>query len=483
MNKAFKIVYSAIFFAVCAAPLAMLPFVKSNAEIEKKELAEMPSYIKDGSLNTDFSVQFEEWFNDRIPLRSEILSAANFVKGQILGTSSSNVISGRDGWLFYDNEKLDYMDTNAMSDARIRQAAITLSLIEEQVKAKGGRFTFVPMPNKASVYGEYMPFCYRQADENNLSRLCKELDRLGVNYTNMKKVMTDNKKLGVYHKRDSHWNYLGALIGYNAIMESLGAPHKSYSNCEYTVTKTWRGDLDKLLYPAGGFLDNQYYLDIEYDPFTFVTPAGVKDPPAQLELIMSDKEEGDDRFTIRSKGGPKDSKLYMARDSFGRALLPLMMDNYAQSTFERTDCPEISTLADGTDVVYEIVERNLKNLVSTAPYMYAPKRTDITSQFVAEDGSMSVSFSNEGYGCRIFGVFSDNADLGDGRVYVTLTGQNGSFTYEAFPIYDTKLLEGEDHNGFSMLIDPSEGLSGEYKLTVTCNNIDYNGDTVNIVKK
>ena len=98
MKKAFKIAYAALFFAVCATPLALMPFVKSNAEIEKKALTEMPSFVSDGKINTDFSTQFESWFNDRLPLRSQLLSAANLVKGELLSSPSSNVISGSDGY-------------------------------------------------------------------------------------------------------------------------------------------------------------------------------------------------------------------------------------------------------------------------------------------------------------------------------------------------------------------------------------------------
>ena len=151
MKKTFKIVYSALFFAVCAAPLALMPFVQSNAEIEKKALAEMPSLVSDGKLNNDFSDQFESWYNDRLPLRSQLLSAANFVKSGLLTSPSSNVITGSDGWIFFETDKLDYMNTNALPESRIRATAVTLSLIEENVTSRGGSFTFVPMPNKASV--------------------------------------------------------------------------------------------------------------------------------------------------------------------------------------------------------------------------------------------------------------------------------------------------------------------------------------------
>ena len=49
-----------------------------------------------------------------------------------------------------------------------------------------------------------------------------KVNELDVNYVDMKAVMTANKDKGIYHRRDSHWNYQGALIGYNTIMDGLG---------------------------------------------------------------------------------------------------------------------------------------------------------------------------------------------------------------------------------------------------------------------
>lgn len=468
MNKAARIVYTALFFGICCTPLAMMPFMSSSEQIEKKELAERPSLIVDGKLNTEFSEQFESWFNDRLPMRSELLSAANLIKSEVLGSPSSNVITGSDGWLFYEKTKSDYMDTDPMSISEVRSAAVTISLIEENVKSKGGNFVFVVMPNKSGIYSEYMPSCYTKARITNLDRLTNKLAEMGVNQLDMKKLLTDNKDLGLYHKRDTHWNYMGALLGYDAIMNSLGREHKAYAP-NYTLEKDWRGDLDKLLYPKGGYMDYQYRFDTVFDEFRFTTPSGVSDTQAQLENFMSDKEDGDMRIVTRKTERSKNSRLYMVRDSFGRALLPYMIDNYTQATFVRTDCPELTTVSSGTDMVYEIVERNLRNLTNTAPFMYAPERKGISAE-----GSLNVTAENvhidyEGYGTRIYGVLPDNnSPVSDGRVYVKLTNGSEEHTFEAFPILEKRLLGKENSRecGFSLILDPTLALGGEYDVSL-----------------
>jgi hypothetical protein len=477
--KKLKFIYAIVFVVICFIPLVFMPFVKNNAEIEKRELTAFPSFIEDGKFNVNFSEQFESWFNDRLPFRANLLSIANFLKSEILKAPSSNVIVGKDGWLFYESESIDFINANALTDSEIKAVGVTLSLIEENINSKGGNFTFVAMPNKASVYEEYMPNGYIKSEENNLTRINEELDRVGVNHVDMLKVMRDNKEKGIYHVRDSHWNYQGALIGYNAIMDSLNKEHKTYDDATYTVEKTWRADLDKLLYPVGGFMDDQYVYNIDYSTFKFEGARGGADPKEQLENYMSDKEQGDDNIKSSNKNVTDSRKLFMARDSFGRAILPFFIDSYCEATFKRTDNPDIVSIGENTDMVYEIVERNLNRVIETAPYLFAPRRDNIElSNYASADETLEFKYSDEGYAIRVYGAFDDNIDMLDSKVYIVLSNENEQVTYEAFPICEKKLLNCTNTNGFSMFINPKDGLKGEYNVKIIVGDKCYEANTI-----
>ena len=208
MKKSFKIVYTILFFTVCCLPLVLMPFFKNDASIEKRELTRMPSYISEGRLNIQFSDQFESWFNDALPLRSYLLTGSNLIKGELLHASTSNVIVGKDGWLFFASESADYVNTSPMTDQQVQAVSVTLSLLQEQIESHGGHFAFVPVPNKSSVYGEYMPSNYRAGETSNLDRITETLKKDGVSFTDMKAVMMAEKEdFLLYHARDSHWNY------------------------------------------------------------------------------------------------------------------------------------------------------------------------------------------------------------------------------------------------------------------------------------
>ena len=482
MKKRFKILYIVIFMLISLLPMLLFPFVKENAQIEKRTFAAFPSYIEDGHLNRNFGDQFEAWFNDHIPLRAYLLSAANRIQGEWLHAQSSNVIVGKQGWLFFNSEKADYLDTNALTDHQVRAAAVTLSLIQENIESRGGHFLFVPAPNKSSVYGEYMPAGYQQGDENNLDRISARLGEYGVKFADLKGLFLNNKEPVIYHRRDSHWNYRGALLAFHEIMSGLEYDHESLLDAAYTVKKDWRGDLDKLLYPAGGTLDDQYYYQIEHDDFRFIHPMTMHDAKTQLAIYMSDKEEKDDLFTTRNSNRKDGSTLYMVRDSFGRALLPYMIDAYENATFKRTDSPDLVSLKDGTDLVYEIAERNLARIIAKAPFMYAPERDDEYEypDKAAGIGDAQVHVDTASYGVQIYGALPEDADTGDGRVYISLRGAEGSRVWEAFPIYEEKLLGKAGEKGFSMYL-PKEALpSGQYAITVITGNVRYDGGMANI---
>ena len=472
MKKGFKLVYVLAVMLLLCIPALLSPFFKNDASLEKRALAKFPAYLSEGKLNLEFSDQFESWLNDHLPLRAKLLTVSNLLRGELLRGQTSNVIVGREGWLFFASEAADYMDANALSETELRSLAVTLSLMQEQTERCGGKFTFAAVPNKSSVYGEYMPARYRASTERNLTRLQALLPEYGVNFTDMLALLTEARDAGVYHRRDSHWNYRGALLGADAILDSLGRAHEDHAGLSFTVERSWRGDLDKLLLPAGGTLDEQIVYAAEHSAFSFKQPKDVEDARAQLEIFMSDREERDMLFVTENAELEDGSNLLMARDSFGRALLPWMIDAYETAAFRRTSAPDLRNLAAGTDVVFEIAERNLASVIQKAPFLYAPEREGISAEGLPEGEALRTVMEDSG-SLHLCGAFPEDADLGDGRVYLLLSASGRELCLEAFPIYESAVLGAGGEKGFSAYLSPELGLSGSYGLTVVAGGVAY----------
>ena len=71
-----------------------------------------------------------------------------------------------------------------------------------------------------------------------------------------------------------------------------------------------------------------------------------------------------------------------------------------------------------------------------------------------------------GYGFHLYGQLPEDADLGDGRVYLLLQQGDAKLCLEAFPILEKKLLATEGTKGFSAYLSKDLGLVGSYTLTI-----------------
>ena len=162
----------------------------------------------------------------------------------------------------------------------------------------------------------------------------------------------------------------------------------------------------------------------------------------------------------------------MARDSFGRALLPWMIDAYETAAFRRTSAPDLRNLAAGTDVVFEIAERNLPSVIQKAPFLYAPEREGLSAEGLPAGEALRTAMEDSG-SLHLCGAFPEDADLGDGRVYLLLSASGRELCLEAFPIYESTVLGEGGEKGFSAYLSPELGLSGSYALTVVAGGVAY----------
>lgn len=462
--RIFHIVYIVIFFVICCMPLLLWAPLKNEKPIGNTALAQFPDITDDsGKLNGEFFSQFGDYFTDHLPLRQYLVTADNYIKAQIFGSSAANVIQGKYGYIFSQETVNDYVGVTS-SQRKIYNIARTVKLMQDKAVDGGNNFVFTVIPNKNSLYPEYMPDRYIKGESSDLSLLSEKLGELGVNYADMYHVLEQYGN--VYLKRDTHWNGLGALYGFNAIMGALGKQHKDYNGAEYTYTNDWRGDIDKLLYPVGGVRDSQYYFEADLSGVTFLSPALEGGNDAILKELMSDNEKYD--TMIKTMNVLSSGKLLMMRDSFARAMLPFIIENYRSTTITRSMPFVMTSLEDetGVDVVYEIVERNLGKIVESAPIMEAletqpPQITSVEggNNIIKADITMSY--------VKIYGVLDEKYFDDDSRIFVTCKGSE-SRTYEAFPICESELLGLDEpcDTGFSLIL-PSNIPSGEYEVSVT----------------
>ena len=434
--KPLKKIYIGLVALLLVVPLALFPFVKGESA-EKRDLAAFPTLWGEEGINTAFFSELDTYLADHLPGRSAIISLNNLFKAKVFSTSDEEkIVVGREDWLYFAETLPDYTRESRLSDGDLDRLITTLSLMRESVEQAGGTFVFTVAPNKNTLYPDYMP-PYAVADlPSNLERISQRLAESGY-YTDLL-TLREQSEEQLYHKRDSHWNNLGAYYAFDRLLQTAGQDNPIPLG-PVTWEKSWRGDLEDMIFPALSYMDDQatVYTDWHY--------------------TITSRYRGPEDILITTENPAVTGNLRMFRDSFGNALLPYLAESYGTATFTRAVPYDLQGVADGDTVMLEIVERNIPNLLSSAPVMTAPTRENVGDATPCDP--TRVRTESKGELTHLYGALPVEAH----RVYLQLTNGADTLLVEAFPIVEKTLADTNTIGGFSAYI-PAE--YAEYTLTV-----------------
>ena len=379
--KKLKAAYIALCMILCSIPLFGMIVRPTTETTENRRLSEFPSLTgKDGGLNLQFFSSFEKYFTEHFAFRNELVAADGKIQGSLFRVSSvKNVIFGSDGWLYYTTTLPDYNGTGMMSERELTALRNNLTLVNTWLRQRGTAFVFTAAPNTNTLYGVHMPYyaSVKVSDDHSLYHLRELCSEAGIAYADVYEALKAENEV-LYLKRDSHWNNKGALIAYRTIMDTAGTPYDSYANVSASRRKTEDGDLNRMLYSYYGEKEVNYYYDI----------------PEQYSYVTDTKSVEDGWIETSGQGT---SSLMMFRDSFGNTLLPLIAGQYAHARFSKEAPYRLENILNTQPadiVIFEKVERNLRDYITAPPILSAPVITDAlpVSEELTE-GSVNVTIT------------------------------------------------------------------------------------------
>ncbi len=347
-KKIFKILYCAVFFAACLFLSVGLIFPGAS---DSTEGGNMPHIIRDSISQYDpnYEEDFENWFSKSFAYRGRISDWFSSLRERIFLTGNDEVIVGHDGFLFFHETIDSYTGADPLSDSELDAIVSALGRISDKCSDEGVRFLFVCVPNKSTIYPEYVPRNYREYDGTcDLDRLNESLDRMGIDYLDLRSVLTEAKGDGLlYFRRDTHWNKFGAGVASLAILDKLGLSASVSPYDIHTVPRDFQADLDALLYPHS----------TRYDDNPTYERAGM--------YAYTSAFSGEMDMTITTRSAGKAGKLLIFRDSYGSALIEFLACDFSSVRFERTTPyrTELIRKSDYDTVIVEISERKLRELL------------------------------------------------------------------------------------------------------------------------
>lgn len=341
-------------------PLVAMSFRPTNESTDNRRLAEFPSAANaDGGPNLAFFTGFEDWFKDHFAFRNELIYADAKIQNDVFKVSNvENVISGKNGWLFYTSTLKDYLGTDRLSDREIFNIAHNISIACDYVSGKGSKFLLTVPANKNTLYGEYMPYydSLKVDTAQNTDELAPLLEAKGIPYADLIKGFKEEDEV-LYLKTDSHWSNKGAVLAYNIIMDGLRLAHDDYSRAEAAGSAKEAGDLSKMMYTFYGEKEENPVYAIEQN----------------YEYQGNFKSVEDGRIETKGTGG--NGKLLMFRDSFGNTLVPLIANEFGECFFTRENLYFLERYMEEKKpdtVIFEKVQRNIGEFMTMPPIITAP---------------------------------------------------------------------------------------------------------------
>ena len=349
MNKLGKQIFIVAFFVICLIPVIGMFFIQSEST-ENRMLSEMPQLISEenGAWNQQFFNELSTYVAEHFTFRAELVEWDGMLKYKLFRSpSDEQVIIGADDWMYFDATLQDYAGV-VLAEETITNIAQRLQEACTYIESIGAKPLIMLVPNKNSVYEEYMPSRFGEpAQVTNLSLLQDEMKKQGIPYVDAKALLREFKDADeLYLHQDTHWNNTGARLVLNQIYEQFDVEER-HTLGEYVIVESHESDLSQMLFPASENLESQHIYEQETE-YSYI---------GRMRSI--------DDLTIRTQSAAGNGqRLFVFRDSFGRAMIPYMAEIFDTCTFQRATPYDLGVLeADEQDyVLIEIVERNIADL-------------------------------------------------------------------------------------------------------------------------
>ncbi|HBI15066.1 MAG TPA: hypothetical protein DDY20_06075 [Desulfobulbaceae bacterium] len=244
----------AMFSALLCIPLVLALTGPSRvySQAEKRFLAKFPEFrLKGGDIRA-LTRAIDTFYQDHFGLREFLIHRYHReVNKRFAAASAPDVLTGKEGWLFYSGERVleDLIGQHPLRREQLALLAARIRDTRDWLEQKGISYMPVVAPNKQSIYPEYLPDHYQQARKT--SRLDQAVATLSRDpataILDLRPVLLRNKgDLRLYDKTDTHWNQLGAYCGYRELIRVAGSLFpEADMQVYFSVGARWRED------PAG----------------------------------------------------------------------------------------------------------------------------------------------------------------------------------------------------------------------------------------
>lgn len=247
----FRKLIQLLFILTCWGGLALIGVqtwrFPTTTTTENRALTSKPDLPTKRSDVAPYIRHLENWWSDAIHYRQAFLRLSTIMHMKLGFNPQGEVLIGKNGWFFWTGERSadSLRNNNPLTQEEVERWRNYLLFRHLDAQRHGAKYLFIIMPNKESLYAEFMPDNFtRLSQQSWLDQIKGSVQHDGVNILDLQKVLEEGKQHAqVYTKTDTHWNSIGANYG------------------QYEITRTLAADFPLLkpyLHPLDDFYDAEY---------------------------------------------------------------------------------------------------------------------------------------------------------------------------------------------------------------------------------
>lgn len=177
----------------------------------------------------NYKDEYDNYYSDNFYLKSILFKAYYFIKTDVFGVDAipEKVVRGKNGWLFLGESHSQII---SKSKGFSNFPAHTLEVLHNNLESEDEwlnrnniEYYIAVAPNKLSIYSNQLPIV-STSNQQTFQQFKSICEKLRISCIDMSAGMDTNSNR-LFHKTNTHWNELGAFIGYKNLIKEIRLAH------------------------------------------------------------------------------------------------------------------------------------------------------------------------------------------------------------------------------------------------------------------
>jgi alginate O-acetyltransferase complex protein AlgJ len=246
-------VYAALLVLAIPAILSVVfPMLSGDSKIELRKLQDFPSFPKTQAEFGSWPRQFDQFASDRFPLRTDLIEISSNILCSFDTSISPEVFIGSEGWLYLNKDSNVLTESRGvakLTPAEVAQWTEKYIQRKEQLRERGVEMLLVIVPNKHTIYPQFMPEWNFAVGPTITDQIVSQLDEhQTTGIIDLRSSLKEKAKTElIYGRYNTHWNDRGAYFGYREIIKNIPSAKQILHEQLIFEKKQVTGDLSRLI--------------------------------------------------------------------------------------------------------------------------------------------------------------------------------------------------------------------------------------------